>query len=82
MVYRPQLDGTCRRSHLSGWRARIKSGAVLAVLVTVIFLQGVGTLLTFLALGQFCRALVLFRRGLRRDSLRPSLAVVEGNRID
>jgi len=46
-------------------------GAVLALLVTLIFFHGVGTLLTFLALGQLGRAAVLFRRGLRRESLRP-----------
>ena len=57
-------------------------GAVLAVLVTIVFLHGAGTLLTLLALGQFCRAVGLFRRDPRRDSLRPSLAVVERSRID
>ena len=82
MVSRPQLDEIGRRSHLNGWRARIRRGAVLAVLVTIIFLYGVGTLLTFLAIGQLCQAVVLFRRVPRRDSLRPSLSVVEGNRID
>jgi hypothetical protein len=82
MAPRPQLDGLGRRSHKNGWRARIKRCAVLAVLVTIIFLHGVGTLLTFLALGQFCQAVVLFRRVRRRESLRPSLALVERIRID
>ena len=82
MVSRPQLGEIGRRSHLNGWWARIKRGAALAVLVTIIFFYGVGTLLTFLALGQFCQAVVLFHRVPRRDSLRPSLSVVEGNRID
>jgi hypothetical protein len=82
MVSRPQLDEIGRRRHLNGWRAGIKRGAVLSVLVTIIFLHSVGTLLTFLAIEQFCQAVVLFRRVPRRDSLRPSLSVVEGNRID
>ncbi len=65
-----QLDRVGRSSPLSGWLSRILRGAVLASLVTIIFLHGVGTLLTFLALGQLGRAAVLFRRGLRRDSVR------------
>lgn len=65
-----QLDRIGRWSPLSGWLARILRGAVLALLVTVIFLHGVGTLLTLLALGQLGRAAVLYRRGLRRDSVR------------
>jgi len=81
MAYRSQFGEIGRHSHLNGWPARIERGAFLAALVTIIFLHGVGTLLTFLAFAQFCQAVVLFRRVLRRDSLRPSLAVVEGNRI-
>jgi hypothetical protein len=45
-------------------------GAVLALLVTLIFFHGVGTLLTLLALGQLGRAAVLFRRSYRRESVR------------
>jgi hypothetical protein len=47
-------------------------GAVLALLVTLIFFHGVGTLLTLLALGQLGRAAVLFRRVSRRESVRPT----------
>lgn len=57
-------------------------GAVLAALVTIVFLHGVGFLLTFLALGQLGRAVVLFRRDCRTDSLRSSLAAVGRNKID
>jgi hypothetical protein len=67
-----QLDRVGRSVPPSGWISRIIRGAVLALLVIVIFLHGVGTLLTFLALGQLGRAAVLFRRGLRRESLRPT----------
>ena len=67
-----QLDSVGRCSPPRGWLARILGGAVLALLVVVIFLHGVGTLLTLLALGQLGRAAVLFRRGLRRESLRPT----------
>lgn len=65
-----QLDRIGRSSPLSGWLSRILEGALLALLVALIFFHAVGTLLTLLALGQFGRALVLFRRGLRRDSVR------------
>ena len=67
-----QLDRVGRCSPPRGWLARILGGAVLALLVVVIFLHGVGTLLTLLALGQLGRAAVLFRRGLRRESVRPT----------
>jgi hypothetical protein len=65
-----QLDRVGRSGPPSGWLSRILRGAVLALLVVVIFLHGVGTLLTLLALGQLGRAAVLFRRGLRRESVR------------
>lgn len=67
-----QLDRIGRSGPHSGWLSRIVEGALLALLVTLIFFHAVGTLLTLLALGQFGRALVLFRRGLRRDSVRPT----------
>ena len=67
-----QLDRVGRSVPPSGWISRILQGAVLASLVTIIFLHGVGTLLTFLALGQLGRAAVLFRRVYRRESLRPT----------
>jgi len=67
-----QLDRVGRSVPPSGWISRMIRGAVLASLVTVIFLHGVGTLLTFLALGQLGRAAVLFRRVSRRESLRPT----------
>jgi hypothetical protein len=67
-----QLDRVGRCSPPRGWLARIVGGAVLASLVLLIFLHGVGTLLTLLALGQLGRAAVLFRRCLRRDSVRPT----------
>jgi hypothetical protein len=67
-----QLDRVGRSGPPSGWLSRILRGAVLASLVTIIFFHGVGTLLTFLALGQLGRAAVLFRRGLRRESVRPT----------
>jgi hypothetical protein len=65
-----QLDRVGRSIPPSGWISRIIRGAVLASLVLLIFLHGVGTLLTLLALGQLGRAAVLFRRGLRKDSSR------------
>jgi len=65
-----QLDRVGRCSPPRGWLARIIGGAVLALLVLLIFLHGVGTLLTLLALGQLGRAAVLFRRGFRRESVR------------
>ena len=67
-----QLDRVGRCSPPRGWLARILGGAVLALLALLIYLHAVGTLLTLLALGQFGRAAVLFRRGLRRDPLRPT----------
>jgi hypothetical protein len=67
-----QLDRIGRCSPPRGWLARIIGGAALASLVLLIFLHGVGTLLTLLALGQLGRAAVLFRRSYRRESLRPT----------
>ena len=67
-----QLDRIGRCSPPRGWLARIVGGAVLALLALLIYLHAVGTLLTLLALGQFGRAAVLVRRGLRRDPLRPT----------
>jgi len=64
-----QLDSVGRSIPPTGWISRIIRGAVIALLVTLIFLHGVGTLLTLLALGQLGRAAVLFRRSLRRDSV-------------
>jgi len=65
-----QLDRIGRRSPPSGWLHRIVGGATLAFLVAIIFLHGLGTLLTLLAIGQFARAAVLFRRSFRRESVR------------
>jgi len=65
-----QLDSVGRRIPPSGWISRIIRGAVLASLVTLLFLHAVGTLLTLLALGQLGRAVVLFRRDLRMESIR------------
>ena len=67
-----QLDSIGRSGPPSGWLSRILKGGVLALLVALIFLHGVGTLLTLLALGQLGRAAVLFRRVSRRESLRPT----------
>ncbi len=80
MAPRHQLDRNGCQSHWLGWRAYAIGGFALAFLAVLIYLHAVGTLLTFLALGQFCRAVALFRRDRRRDSLQPSLAVVEKKR--
>jgi hypothetical protein len=82
MEPRHQLDKNGCQSHRLGWRAKAITPVALAFLALLIYLHAVGTLLTFLALGQFCRAVALFRCDRRRDSLQPSLAVVERNRID
>jgi hypothetical protein len=82
MVPRYQLDRNGCQSHWLGWRAYAIGPVALAFLAILIYLHAVGSLLTFLALGQFCRAVALFRRHRRRDLLQPSLAVVERNRID
>jgi len=66
-----QLDRVGRSVPPSGWISRIIHGAWLVLLACLIYLYAVGTLLTFLALGQLGRAVVLFRRDLRRESLRP-----------
>ena len=67
-----QLDRVGRSGPLHGWLSRIIRGVTLALLAVSIFLNGVGTLLTLLALGQLGRAAVHIRRSLRKDSVCPT----------
>jgi hypothetical protein len=63
-----QLDRVGRSGPPSGWLSRILGAAAMTILVLLLFFHATATAMVFLALGQFGRALVAFRRW--RDSVR------------